>query len=169
MEDTNPYASPCTDLAAAAASPTELSRVVEQNSATGTIVPRFLAASVDQVLGMVLGVVAAKSLPDSAPIFQFVAATAVFLAYFFLSEWLLSRTPGKFVFGLVVRQKDGDRITAWQSLVRTLFRAVEVNPFLLGAIPAAVCIIFSKQRQRIGDVVGGTVVVLAATSGRPRK
>jgi uncharacterized RDD family membrane protein YckC len=145
MEDANPYASPCTDLAAAEPIP-----------------------AVDQLIAMVLGVVAAKSLPDSMPILQFVAATAIFLGFFFVSEWLLARTPGKFIFGLVVRQKDGDRITAWQSLVRTLFRAVEVNPFLLGAFPAAICIIFSKQRQRIGDMAGGTVVVLAASSGRSR-
>ena len=66
---------------------------------------------------------------------------------------------GLMLAGLVVVQMDGTRITWRQAIVRTLFRGIEVNPLLLGALPAALCIIISRYRQRIGDKVAGTVVV----------
>jgi uncharacterized RDD family membrane protein YckC len=36
---------------------------------------------------------------------------------------------------------------------------VEANPILVGELPAALCVIFSRNRQRFGDKVAGTVVV----------
>jgi uncharacterized RDD family membrane protein YckC len=36
---------------------------------------------------------------------------------------------------------------------------VEVNPILLGALPAALAGVFSKRHQRFGDMLGGSVVV----------
>jgi uncharacterized RDD family membrane protein YckC len=43
--------------------------------------------------------------------------------------------------------------------VRTLARLVEVNPLLLGALPAGIAILSSSRRQRIGDWLANTVVV----------
>jgi uncharacterized RDD family membrane protein YckC len=159
MTTINPYESPISNLDEESSPSQSDTRIIILDSTSGTFVPRYIAASADNLVAMVLGVVAAKMLPDTFPIMQFTAAIAVFLGYFFISEWLFSRTPGKFITGLVVLQKDGSRIIAKQAVIRTIFRFVEVNPFLLGALPAAICIFFSKRRQRLGDMVAGTVVV----------
>ena len=47
---------------------------------------------------------------------------------------------------------------AWQIAVRTGLRLFEVNPLLLGALPAGVAILASSRRQRLGDWLAGTVV-----------
>lgn len=121
--------------------------------------PRYFAASADLVGASVLAIVAAKSLPDHRPVLQFATAAAVWLAYYLVPEWLVSATPGKLLTGLAVVRTDGRRITWGQAVVRTLTRIVEVNPFLLGAIPAAICILASREQQRLGDMLAGTVVV----------
>jgi uncharacterized RDD family membrane protein YckC len=128
-------------------------------STVDTVRPRHLAAAMDNVLAMILGVLAAKLIDGSRPILQAVALVVVFLGYYLVSELLVSRTPGKFVTGLVIVQLDGGRCTWRQVLIRTGFRLLEVNPLLLGAIPAALSIIFSEHHQRFGDKAAETLVV----------
>lgn len=128
-------------------------------STANTIVPRHVAAMVDNVAAMVLSAISAKSL-DAFPIaVQVTVLIVCYLAYYFVFEACLSRTPGKFFAGLVVIRRDGSRITARETVIRTAFRFLEVNPILLGALPAAVSIVFSRHNQRIGDLVAGTIVV----------
>ena len=38
---------------------------------------------------------------------------------------------------------------------------IEVNPILFGAAPAGLIANFSKSHRRLGDMLGGTFVVLA--------
>jgi uncharacterized RDD family membrane protein YckC len=38
-------------------------------------------------------------------------------------------------------------------------RIIEVNPLLFGGIPAGIAVILSRRKQRIGDLLAGTVVV----------
>jgi len=61
--------------------------------------------------------------------------------------------------GLVVRNIDGTRGELKSHLIRTLARLLEANPILLGGIPAGIAIISSTRKQRIGDLLAGTVVV----------
>ncbi|MCA9131453.1 MAG: RDD family protein, partial [Planctomycetales bacterium] len=68
-------------------------------------------------------------------------------------------TPGKYFAGLTIRDFDGGRCSFRQTIVRTLFRVIEVNPILLGGIPAAASILWSRDKQRFGDKVARTVVV----------
>lgn len=56
------------------------------------------------------------------------ALSVTYLGYFFLCEALWSRTPGKYIQGLVVVDLSGDRCGRRRALVRTLLRAVEANP-----------------------------------------
>jgi uncharacterized RDD family membrane protein YckC len=128
-------------------------------STVDTIRPRHLAAVMDNVLAMVLAVLAAKMIDGSRPILQAVVLVAVFLGYYLVFELLFSRTPGKFVTGLVIVQLDGTRCSWGQVLIRTVFRLLEVNPLLLGGLPAALSIIFSKHNQRLGDKVAESLVV----------
>ena len=130
-------------------------------STSNTVLPRYMAAVIDNIAAMVLAVLVAKSIPDDLAILQLAAAVATYLGYYLLLEGLLARTPGKLATGLVVIQLDGRRCSWRQALVRTVFRLVEVNPALLGALPAAVCIVVSQNHQRFGDRVAGTFVVPA--------
>jgi len=42
---------------------------------------------------------------------------------------------------------------------RTLGRALEANPILLGGLPAGIAVFSSAQKQRVGDTLADTVVV----------
>jgi len=128
-------------------------------STVDTVRPRHLAAAMDNVLAMILAVFVAKSIDDGKPILQATALVVVFLGYYLLFEFLFSRTPGKFVTGLVIVELDGRRCTWRQVLIRTAFRLLEVNPLLLGGLPAAIRIIFSEHHQRFGDRFAETLVV----------
>jgi hypothetical protein len=44
-------------------------------------------------------------------------------------------------------------------MLRTLLRVIEVNPILLGALPAGIMLLVTKRRQRLGDLLAGTVVI----------
>jgi uncharacterized RDD family membrane protein YckC len=137
-------------------------------STTDTVRARHLAALMDNVLAMVVAVFAAKSIDDSRPILQAVALALVFFGYYLLFELLFSRTPGKFVTGLVVVDLEGRRCSWRQTLIRTVFRVLEVNPLFLGGLPAAARIIFSEHHQRFGDRTAETLVVYSRVLKRSR-
>jgi len=127
---------------------------------SNTIMPRHLAAVLDNLLAAVLALVAAKATDDVLSYqMQFALFVSIYLSYFFAFERILSRTPGKFMTGLVVIRKDGSPMTTRGVLIRTILRVIEVNPILLGYAPAALSIIFSRSHQRIGDRLAGTIVV----------
>ena len=121
----------------------------------GTMVPRYLAANGDCIIAIVLALMAGSQMPANE-FLQLGAMTAAWLGYYFVTEALFSSTPAKRLAGLVVLQVNGKRITTSQAFVRTLIRLFEANPFF--ALPAALSIIFSPRRQRIGDKVAGTIV-----------
>jgi uncharacterized RDD family membrane protein YckC len=128
-------------------------------STVDTVRPRHLAAAMDNVIAMILAVFAAKSIDDGKPILQVIALVVVFLGYYLLFELLFSRTPGKFVTGLVIVELDGGPCTWRQVFIRTAFRLLEVNPLFVGGLPAAIRIIFSEHHQRFGDRTAETLVV----------
>jgi uncharacterized RDD family membrane protein YckC len=120
---------------------------------------RMLAAGIDGSLATVLSLIAAgmvNSFGDAAVI---TALCSAHLAYFFVFEALWSRTPGKYFFGLRVCQMDGSRCTLRSAMLRTLLRVIEVNPILLGALPAGAVLLITKRRQRLGDLLAWTVVI----------
>jgi uncharacterized RDD family membrane protein YckC len=137
-------------------------------STVDTVRPRHLAAAMDNLLAMILAIVAAKSIDDGQPILQVVALVSVFLGYYLIFELLFSRTPGKFVTGLIIVELDGRRCTWRHVLIRTAFRLLEVNPLFLGGLPAAVRIIFSEHHQRFGDKAAETLVVYSRVLGQSR-
>ena len=121
---------------------------------------RFIAAVLDQNVAAVMFLAAAMSLAGDEPfqVFPLLAALGAYLGYFFLSEWLLGATPAKLFFRLQVRQLSGERCTARQIAVRTALRILEINP-IFGALPAGITILVTERRQRIGDLLAGTVVM----------
>jgi uncharacterized RDD family membrane protein YckC len=124
---------------------------------------RVFAAVFDNFMAAVVAAIVAvgtKGVPD---VVWGIIAAAAYLGYYFLAEGLLSATPGKFLFGLRVRSVCSGKCTWLQIGIRTLLRLVEVDPILLGGVPAGIFILTTEKRQRLGDLIAGTVVVSTAS------
>jgi uncharacterized RDD family membrane protein YckC len=96
---------------------------------------------------------AAKAL-FQGPFFPLMAA--FLLAYYVPMEALLGWTPGKRILGLRVAALDGSRASPIGVVFRTLFRLVDNFPFIPIGL---VVMIKTPRRQRIGDLVGRTIVI----------
>lgn len=78
------------------------------------------------------------------------------LLYYILLETLYGATPGKWIAGIQVRLLDYEDCNFRASLIRNLLRLVDgLGAYLVGFIVAAI----SSSRQRLGDLVAGTIVV----------
>ncbi|HSE24196.1 MAG TPA: RDD family protein [Pyrinomonadaceae bacterium] len=120
---------------------------------------RLIAVFIDHIIAFTLMLIAVAFVPESLPMVKAVFFFFIYLAYFVVLEALWSRTLGKYVQGLVVRKLDGNRCDWTAALIRGSLRIIEVNPLLLGGLPAGLVIIASQRKQRIGDMLAGTVVV----------
>ncbi len=88
------------------------------------------------------------------------------IGYFFVQEALLGATIGKAIFRLCVIPSSDNRkswrITLWQALLRNLLRPLETTqmPYAFGVgLLAIVCLLVTKKRQRVGDLLARTMVV----------
>jgi uncharacterized RDD family membrane protein YckC len=66
------------------------------------------------------------------------------------------RTPGKRALGIRVVRTDGAPVGLVESLARNVLRAVELP---LGYAPGVLAVALGARRQRLGDLVAGTLVV----------
>ncbi len=82
-------------------------------------------------------------------------------AYFIYYEFKRGATPGKRILGLRVVSTDGARLTRGQAIYRDMVRWY-VDGLLF--IPAFVSIYLTEKRQRVGDLLAGTMVVYSAGS-----
>jgi uncharacterized RDD family membrane protein YckC len=120
---------------------------------------RLIAVFVDHLIALALTLLVVAFVPESLPVVKAVCVFSIYIMYFVVLEALWSRTLGKWFQGLVVRKLDG-RPCDWKAaLIRGALRLVEVNPILLGGLPAGLAIIASARKQRIGDMLAGTLVV----------
>jgi len=119
---------------------------------------RLLAMFIDHLIAFALMLFVVALIPESLPILKAVLFFLVYLGYFVVLEALWSRTLGKFFQGLIVRKLNCAHCDWRASLIRNGFRVLEVNPFLLGALPGGIAILSSTRKQRIGDMVAGTLV-----------
>ena len=119
----------------------------------------MLAIGIDSSLAIVLSLIAAGMVNSFGGGAVITAVCSAHFAYFFVFEALWSRTPGKYLFGLRVCQLDGSRCTLMSAMLRTLLRIIEVNPILFGALPAGIVLLVTKRKQRLGDLLAGTVVI----------
>jgi uncharacterized RDD family membrane protein YckC len=126
---------------------------------------RFFAMTIDNVLSLIVAFVLGAVTNAYLPPFGWLVGLFYYFAYFFLLEALWSKTLGKHLCGLVVLRSDGTKAGRREALLRTALRLFEVNPFLLGALPGAICVLATRRRQRFGDLLANTVV---ATSGLSR-
>ena len=82
----------------------------------------------------------------------------LWLVYFLLQEGLWGQTIGKRITKIKVVKTNGEKARWLKVLIRNLFRFIDVigpSPYVVGMIS----IMVSKNRQRIGDIVAGTIVV----------
>src|SRR6266550_4805756 len=127
---------------------------------------RIIAFIIDNLLACLISVLTVGLVHTENWILGSTVVCLTYLSYFFIFEALWSRTPGKFIQGLVVRNIDGSRCSLKAHLIRTLARLLEANPILLGGIPAGIAIFSSTRKQRIGDSLAGTVVVSLQDAAR---
>ena len=120
---------------------------------------RFFAGVLDNVLAIGASLATAMALaPASGPVIG-AALVGVYLAYYLVTEMAVCATPGKLLLGLRVVSLSGEKCSFHQVAIRTLARVLEVNPILLGGLPAAVAVLVTERKQRLGDLIAGTVVV----------
>ncbi len=143
--------------------------------ALASIGNRFLAVAIDHAIQLLtIGLIALASaiLASFSFVEQFVSTAPGWLkalstillflvvsGYFAFFEWIWSgQTPGKRWMKLRVIREDGRPITFWEASVRNLLRTFDMffPPFYSMGL---IAVFLSTRDQRIGDMVGGTVVV----------
>lgn len=89
--------------------------------------------------------------------------------YFALFEFFTGgQTPGKMAVGIRVIQEGGQSITFLSAFIRNVIRIIDLLPsfYLIGMV----VIFFHPKHKRLGDLVGGTIVVYdRKTSKKKRK
>jgi uncharacterized RDD family membrane protein YckC len=120
---------------------------------------RFLALSIDGSIAIILVFMIGIPLREQPGAVKAIAMVCVYLGYFIISEGFWSRTIGKYHQGLIVRTLGGEKIGWSQALIRGLMIVFELNPLLFGGLPAGLAVLSSDRKQRIGDMLAGTVVV----------
>ena len=126
---------------------------------------RLMAGLIDAV-PIVLSVlyVANNSKPIQDPtdiswIIPIIIAVVVYLLHTTLSELVSARTIGKILVGLEVVAINGKPAKAGAILIRNALRLIDVFP-----VPLALLIITSPMKQRLGDLLAGTIVVITSTA-----
>src|SRR6185436_17909205 len=126
------------------------------------LTPRIFALILDTfllfpVIYIAAGVMAVESTEDP----KFVFLGAIWLAtefiYHFILEGLFGWTIGKKILGLKVTEIDGSQLTFRGALIRNLTRWIDSG--LLGVIFGLGFMIRTQRRQRLGDLLGRTIVV----------
>ena len=84
----------------------------------------------------------------------FLVATALMLAYFFVWESLTGQTAGKRIMGLRVVRANGAPLNLAAVATRNLLLIVD-------QFVGVLFIVATRRRQRLGDLVAGTVVTAA--------
>src|SRR5688572_3859917 len=121
---------------------------------------RAVAVIIDSILLMIVawavalltgGTTEAGFNIQGAPFF---IVMVISFAYYIVMEKTSGATLGKMAMGLRVVKKDGGPIDWQASIIRNLLRIVDgLFFYLIGAIVVWV----SKNKQRIGDMAGGTL------------
>ncbi|HET7231078.1 MAG TPA: RDD family protein [Longimicrobium sp.] len=125
----------------------------------GIAARRWLATVLDHLL-MMLGVIPAIVLPEALMPVALMLWAGMALAYFPWLEGTYGATPGKRAAGLRVVDARGNPPGLAKASIRTALRLLEVNPMLIGGIPAFICVMATRNRQRLGDLAADTFVLL---------
>lgn len=89
----------------------------------------------------------------------FILYLLIVLGYYFILELKTGQTVGKMLMKLRVVSVSGAPLTAQNIALRTVLRIVDYLPFFY--LVGFIAMVASKQKQRIGDMATGTLVVKA--------
>ncbi|WP_216824793.1 RDD family protein [Salinigranum rubrum] len=128
------------------------------------VVKRVLAFVIDVVLlavvvgiaGAIFGALLGRLGGILTPLLSLVG-----VVYFIYMEGTYGQTLGKRLVGIVVVDEDGGACDMTASAIRNVLRLVDALPTLY-IVGFAVMYLVSDRKQRVGDLVGDTVVVEAA-------
>ena len=143
--------------------------------ALASIGNRFLACAIDHTLQALTITIAAIALtvvadysslgdqlsnaPKWVKALLIVTVFLIVSGYFAFFEWIWNgQTPGKRWMKLRVIREDGRPVTFWEAAVRNLLRTLDMMPAPFYSI-GLISVFISSSDQRIGDMIGGTVVV----------
>lgn len=106
--------------------------------------------------------VSSAQLPEVKTLSWWLGSVAIYTTYAFVMELFSRRTIGKVVMRTAVFTEKGEGPRFWQLLVRNVFRFLELLPpfWVMGFL-----VVLSRNRQRLGDIFGRTVVARAARRG----
>jgi uncharacterized RDD family membrane protein YckC len=83
---------------------------------------------------------------------------ALYNGYFILLEWLMNgQTPGKRLLHIRVIKQGGYALRFFDTLLRNLLRVIDFLPLFYGV--GLTSLLLTRDSQRIGDLVAGTLVV----------
>jgi uncharacterized RDD family membrane protein YckC len=136
-------------------------RVARRTASGGLLFRRWLGCWIDFIaLVLLLGLPTWVRRPlEPAGVGLVLVGFLLVALYFPITEGLWGRSVGKLVSGTIVVDEKGRPPGFGRAAVRTLLRLVEVNPFLLGGLPAGIVSMNTKAHQRLGDLLAGTYVV----------
>jgi uncharacterized RDD family membrane protein YckC len=133
---------------------------------------RFLAAIIDSlviggallVVGIIIGIVTARSELAGSATSSLVAAAGAILSFLILWGYYIvfevvwnGQSLGKRAIGLRVVREGGQPITFTSSAIRNLIRVVDFLPAFYGI--GVIVMFVDRRARRLGDLAGGTLVV----------
>jgi uncharacterized RDD family membrane protein YckC len=148
-------------LARAVAAPSAVEALVEKTDVIELLMRRSVGAVIDLVVLFVFLMIPDGLLGNERYRETLWIWLGLELLYFPLTEGFFGRTVGKLLMGIVVVDAAGGPPGPWRGALRTLLRFFEVNPLVLGGIPAAIAVAASQRHQRLGDMLAGTYVLRA--------
>ncbi len=131
-------------------------------SHTETLLPRIGAFIVDVLLlGIALGIVvgAVSFVSDALGLLFAGLSTIGFFVYFIYMEGTYGQTIGKKLFGIVVVTETGGDCDMRAAAIRNVLRIVDGA---FGYLVGLVVILLTDDDQRVGDLLGDTVVARVA-------
>ncbi|MBS3760507.1 RDD family protein [Halodesulfurarchaeum sp.] len=132
----------------------------QHGTQTETFIARIIAFLID---GLVLGAIAIAIIGIFTAISPRLASLGGVLygfgaiLYFIYLEGAYGQTIGKRAMGIVVVKSDGSRNTMTASAIRNILRIIDTLPTLY--IIGIILILISEDNQRLGDMLGNTVVM----------
>lgn len=152
--------------------PTANALLLPEGVATADLMRRGLAGVIDLAPGLLVATSAfalpLEELYDRWPgrgigatwgkMLPGLAAIGIVVGHTLLLEAATGRSLGKWATGLRVTTLTGDRPELWQIVARCLLKTFDLIAYLLLILP-----IISPYRQRLGDMVARTVVVMKAS------
>src|SRR4051794_36426992 len=132
---------------------------------------RFLAIGIDLIIAAVAGLILILFGGAVAGDVGATIAGAVFILGLYIGYQVIfevaggGRTLGKRAAGIRVVMDGGGPVGLRASLIRNVFRLLE--GLTLSYLPAIVCVLASRNNQRIGDHAAGTLVVRDVKAAKP--